>query len=95
MDWEIVYDERAIKDLDTLGNVTACRVLKAIEDKLKKDPESVGAPLRKPLNGCRKLRVGDTRIIYQVKDQSIKVIIIAIGPRRNNEAYSIAGSRFP
>lgn len=93
MDWDILYDEKVIKDLESLGNVIAKRVLKAINEKLKTNPLSAGFPLRSPLNGCRKLRVGDTRIVYQVQELSVKVIIIAVGPRRNDKVYTIAESR--
>lgn len=93
MSWEIVYDERVEKDLISLGNPIAKRVLKAINEKLTTSPDLVGSPLRRPLTNCRKLRVGDTRVIYKVNDKIIQVLIIAIGPRRNDEIYKLADKR--
>ncbi|MEW6096323.1 MAG: type II toxin-antitoxin system RelE/ParE family toxin, partial [bacterium] len=41
------------------------RIRKAIEQRLATDPVKYGEPLRRSLQGYRKLRVGDYRVIYK------------------------------
>ena len=52
----------------------------SIEAKLLVDPLLYGKPLRRDLHGCYKLRVGEYRVIYQVKESDI--FILVIGHRR-------------
>ena len=56
------------------------QIRKAIESKLQTNPIEFGKPLRYSLKGCRRLRVGDYRVIYKI-DENI-VLIIKIGHRR-------------
>ncbi|MBY0538761.1 type II toxin-antitoxin system RelE/ParE family toxin [Patescibacteria group bacterium] len=53
----------------------------SIEAKLTLDPLLYGKPLRRDLHGCYKLRIGDYRVIYFVKNN--EVFIITIGHRRD------------
>ena len=42
------------------------------------------------LANFRKLRVGDYRVVYQVKGKTIVVYVLAVGPRRDREVYKAA-----
>jgi addiction module RelE/StbE family toxin len=55
---------------------------KAIEEKLMVDPLKFGRPLRRNLSGLFKLRVGDYRIIYQIYEHEVLVVIIKVGHRK-------------
>ena len=57
------------------------RIKKAIEERLMTDPVKYGKPLRKSLKSYWKLRVGDYRIVYNVKDNT--VIIFGIINRKD------------
>ena len=75
------YHHEIADDLaDIPGNVKD-RIRRAIETRLLIDPIGYGLPLRKSLQGHRKLRVGDYRIIYRVEAK--QVIILKIGHRRD------------
>ena len=52
----------------------------AIEQRLQVAPADYGKPLRHSARGLWSLRVGDRRIIYQLKDTQI--LIIRVGHRR-------------
>ena len=67
------------KDIPKLDNIWKENIKKSIRSKLIAHPELYGFPLRQDLKGLRKLRVGDYRVIYQVKEK--KVLIIVIGHR--------------
>ena len=49
---------------------------------LSKNP-LVGEPLRRELEGKRKLRIGRYRIIYQLDSDRRTIIIVAVGHRRD------------
>lgn len=94
MAWSVVYHPEVQDDLDQLGSVSANRILDVIEERIENgEPDKSGKPLRGILAGCRRIRTGDTRIIYRVDGKAVQVLIIAVGARRDEEVYSAAGSR--
>jgi len=64
------------EDIPKLGSAKK-RVKRAIEDKLARNPVEFGKPLRYSLKGCRRLRVGDFRVIYKILNET--VLIVKIG----------------
>ncbi len=81
MDFRPIYHPEIPSDLSVIPANIRERVRKAIEKRLLIDPIGYGLPLRKSLQGYRKLRVGDYRIIYRLEGQDI--IILKIGHRRD------------
>ena len=49
---------------------------------LEKNPE-LGKPLTAILRGLRSLRIGDYRVINQIENAELIVLVIKIGHRRN------------
>lgn len=96
MKWTVNYLPEAVDDLDALSKPDARKALKVIGERIiNGEPEKAGKPLRKELAGCRRIRTGDIRIVYKVIDDQVQVLIIAVGPRRNNEVYDEAEKRTP
>jgi mRNA interferase RelE/StbE len=91
--WTIKYRPEVDGDLSDLGTAEARRVLSAIAERLGSEPNKYGKPLSGSLAGHRRLRVGDIRIIYQVDGGTVQVLVVAIGPRRNDAVYGIARQR--
>ncbi|MBU4313152.1 MAG: type II toxin-antitoxin system RelE/ParE family toxin [Candidatus Omnitrophica bacterium] len=56
------------------------RIKRAIEERLLTGPERYGEPLKRGLQGYRKLRAGDYRVVYKVSRENI--IILKIGHRK-------------
>ena len=52
-----------------------------------------GIPLGPPLQGYRRLRMDDLRIVYRCRPTTVEVI--AIGPRKDKKVYKIAADRLP
>ena len=52
------------------------QVRKVILKKLVEQPEHFGIPLLENLKGYRKLRVGDYRMIFKIKENQVKIFII-------------------
>ena len=85
MAWKIELDPAAERDLSRLDRTTAQRVLKFLKDRLKeqKNPRTLGLPLQGDrFSGLWRYRVGDYRIIAQIKEAEITVLVIRIAHRR-------------
>ena len=94
MTWRVIYHHEVAEDLEDLGRYQARAVLKAIETRIRDgEPEKTGKPLSGELAGCRRIRTGDARIVYCVHAEVIEVLIVAVGPRRNDEVYKTALKR--
>lgn len=61
--------------------INAFDVKKVIEDKLSQDPCRFGKPLRNTLKNTRSLRVGKYRIVYEIKNNELIVLVLKIGNR--------------
>ncbi|MEI6207675.1 MAG: type II toxin-antitoxin system RelE/ParE family toxin [Desulfuromonadales bacterium] len=94
MSWRVIYHHEVAEDLEELGRYQARAVLKAIESRIRDgEPEKTGKPLSGELAGCRRFRTGDVRIVYRVHAEIIEVLIVAVGPRRNDKVYRSARNR--
>lgn len=80
--WNIEYTESASKEILSLDGGIKKIIKKAIEEKLMTDPLKFGLPLRRNLISLFKLRVGNYRIIYQIKKTEVIILVIAVGHRR-------------
>ena len=80
--WVIEYTESAYKEIQSLDGKIKKIIKKTIEEKLMTDPLRFGLPLRRNLSGLFKIRVGNYRIIYQIKKSEVIVLVIAVGHRR-------------
>jgi mRNA interferase RelE/StbE len=77
------------EDISRLSSNMAVRIENAIRNRLMVNPIKYGFYLRGTLSGCRKLRVGDWRIIYRIVNKEIRTI--AIGNRK--DVYKFANIR--
>lgn len=77
MIFKITYHTEVImNDIPKISQTIKNRIKQSIENKLTTQPEIFGKPLRKSIKGYRKLRVGDYRIIFQIKKGMIKIFAI-------------------
>lgn len=94
MAWNVIYHPDIQLDLKRLGTPAANRILDVIEERIRDgEPDKIGKPLRGTLSGCRRIRTGNTRIVYRVNGGAIEVLIIAVGARREEEVYRTAQRR--
>ena len=93
MKWTIFYHHAVEEDLESVGPSAARRIVKAIYEKLTLSPNDFGAPLSGTLANFRKLRVGDYRVVYEVRKKTVVVYVLAVGPRRDKEIYRAALKR--
>ena len=85
MVWRIEIDRAAIKELDTLDKPVAKRILTFLNDRVAplEDPRSIGEALRgAKLGSLWKYRVGDYRLICNIEDGALRILVVKIGNRR-------------
>lgn len=86
MPWRIEFADSAARQLRKLGRQTALRLTKYLGERVSvaKDPRSLGAALRgDELGQFWKYRVGDYRLIAEIKDKEIRILIVRLGHRRD------------
>lgn len=93
MTWKVFYHYDVEEDLKSVGAAASRRIVRAIDTKLVAAPLDFGAPLSGNLTDFRKLRVGDYRVVYQVRENAVMVLVLAVGPRRDKEVYRTAWQR--
>ena len=85
MVWIIKYTESSSKQLKKLDQQTALRVLNYMDERVAvlADPRSLGKNLKGPKMGeYWRYRVGDIRVICNIMDGQLTVLVIEIGNRR-------------
>lgn len=85
MIWTIKYTESASKQLKKLDKQIALRVLDYMDDRIAvlSDPRLLGKSLKGPKIGeYWRYRVGDIRVICNIVDGQLAVLVIEIGNRR-------------
>ena len=87
---EIKYHPLVVKlDIPRLDKSIKERIRNVIEEKLSIKPELYGIPLRYDLRNLRKVRAGNYRIVFMLKDNLIFIIAIA----HRKEVYKIITRR--
>lgn len=84
MVWTIKYTETAKKQLKKLDRQTARRVLEYMDEHVatREDPCSPGEALTGPLGGLWRYRIGDLRVICDVQNGALMILVIELGNRR-------------
>ena len=85
MAWIIKYTESSSKQLKKLDKQTALRVLDYMDERVAvlDDPRALGKNLKGPKMGeYWRYRVGDIRVICNIVDGQMMVLVIEIGNRR-------------
>jgi mRNA interferase RelE/StbE len=83
--WIIKYTESSSKQLKKLDKQTALRVLDYMDERVAvlDDPRALGKNLKGPKIGeYWRYRVGDIRVICNIVDGQMMVLVIEIGNRR-------------
>ncbi len=79
MSFKITYHPDVFKvDLPKINRNIQARIKKAIEDRLMTAPGSYGEPLSGSLHGLMKLRVGEYRIVFRLKEKDLLHIYIVM-----------------
>ena len=85
MSWVYRFDERALKELKKLGHSERRNIISYLDKRVagKADPRRFGKGLKADLAGLWRYRVGDYRILCQIRDRELFVLVVAVGHRRD------------
>jgi mRNA interferase RelE/StbE len=80
--YRIEIDRRVKKDLQSVATQDLARIQSAIAD-LATNPRPYGCKqLKGKTREYLRIRMGDYRIIYTVRDQALLIVVIRVGHRR-------------
>ena len=84
MDWKIEYSPDAIRQLNKLDQPIRRKLFRYLEEHIQgcKNPRHFGAALVANLSGFWRYRVGDYRIICEIQEEKVIVLVLTIGHRR-------------
>ena len=85
MAWRIEFDDKAKKDLAALDKAVAKRITTFLRERVSRldDPRSIGEALKgSRLGAFWKYRVGDWRIIANIEDGALRILVVRIGDRK-------------
>ena len=85
MSWVYRFDERALKELKKLDRQAQKEIIAYLDDRVAGtgNPRRFGKALRADLSGLWRYRVGDYRILCQIQDRQLLVLVISVGHRKN------------
>lgn len=91
--YELEFLASALKEWKKLGSNVREQFRKKLEERLA-DPHVPSARLGSLPNCYKiKLRAAGYRLVYQVEDDKLLVIVVAVGRRDRNLVYKIAAGR--
>ena len=83
--WIYKVKERALKQLDKLDQETQRRIFAFLDERLAgtDDPRQWGKPLKGELRGIWRYRVGDYRLLCELQDNFMVVLLVHVEHRRS------------
>ena len=84
MAWTVEISAFVQKQLGKLDKPVAARILDWLDDRIAgcKNPQHFGDSLTGDLSGLWRYRVGDFRVICEIRDGQLTVLALSIGHRR-------------
>jgi mRNA interferase RelE/StbE len=81
--WRIEISNTARKQLIKLDQQVQNEIIRYLRERIstEDDPRRYGAPLRKELAGRWKYRVGSYRLICEIQDEKVLVLVLMVGHR--------------
>lgn len=80
MTYFVSIKQSALKSLKSIAHEDRLPIIAAI-DQLKVNP-AAGGVLKGEYSGLRRIRIGSYRVVYEVHDEKLTVLVIRIGHRR-------------
>ena len=84
MAWKVEFHPRALRELSQLDRLSQQRVLRFLHERIQtgQDPRRLGGPLHGPKRDLWKYRIGDYRLICDIQDDIVRVLVLHVGHRR-------------
>ncbi len=84
MTWTIEYTRTAETQLRKLDRQVARRILDYLDDKIAplENPRTRGKALSGPLGELWRYRIGDYRVLCEIQDNVMRILVVEAGHRR-------------
>ncbi|ANS44970.1 type II toxin-antitoxin system RelE family toxin [Serratia inhibens] len=93
MSYNLKFEKRALKEWQKLGHPIREQLKKKLAERLE-NPHVPASRLSGRSNRYKiKLRSSGYRLVYEVNDTEVILLVIAVGKRAGDEVYSIADKR--
>lgn len=85
MVWKIEFDDEVEKELRKLGRPAQKAILSYLRERIatSSNPRAFGKALQGNKSGFWRYRVNDYRIICQIHDQTLNVVVVHVGHRKD------------
>jgi mRNA interferase RelE/StbE len=80
--YELRITPAAQKEIDRLPSKQRTRVESAIEE-LAENPRPFGCLKMQGIDNTYRIRIGNYRVIYQIHDKELVVLVVAVGDRKD------------
>jgi mRNA interferase RelE/StbE len=83
--YQLAFTKQSLKDLKDLDSTIRMMVLAWIEKNLSniKNPRIIGKPLKGNYEGLWRYRVGQYRLLTQIQDQTLTILMVTITHRKD------------
>lgn len=85
MTWSVEFDDAAAKELRKLDRQAQQEILRYLRERIatEEDPRRLGKPLSRDLAGLWRYRVGNYRLVCDIEDEKVVVLVVRVGHRRD------------
>ena len=85
MAWLVRFDDAAQKDLAKIDKPLAKRITAFLRERISvmDNPRSIGEPLKSSRGDLWRYRLGNYRIICEINDDAVFILVVKIGNRRD------------
>ena len=86
MPWKIEFDPKALYELERLERDAQRRIVRFLRERIAplENPRAVGEALHgKELGRFWKYRVGDYRLVCDIQDALIRILVLRVGNRKD------------
>lgn len=80
--YKLFIDDKVVKDLRKIDKTWQTKIIANIKTKLVKDPY-LGKKLVGDLSPYYRYRVGDYRVLYEIVESKVVIIVVKIKHRKN------------
>ncbi len=85
MTWRIEFDPDALEELSQLDRGIQRRIIRYLRERIatSEDPRRFGKSLRGGLQGLWRYRVGDFRLVCNIVEDRLVVVVLRVGHRKD------------
>ncbi len=85
MNWTVAITRTAERQIKKLDRVAQTSIIRFLRERIEPadDPRQWGKPLRGEKRGLWRYRVGDYRLICDIQDEKITMLVLEVGNRKD------------